>query len=88
MTNTFKDYWIGTISKEGKTSVFIDNVRKLSAAMRDTEIRFGRVDWIFADMETHERLKYLEGTVTTFNEEGEPCESYIELVRESYNSCK
>lgn len=87
MTSTSSDYWVGTIQVEGKVQVFLDNARKLAYAMRDTELRFGDVDWNFIDLETHERLKVLEGSVRTFNHEGEPCESYIELVRESYSRC-
>lgn len=85
MTNTSKDYWIGTIQIEGKVTIFIDCARKLEYAIRDTELRFSNVEWNFVDLETHKRLKYLEGSVTTFNSEGEPCECYIELVRESYS---
>lgn len=85
MTNTSpKSYWVGSILVEGRSRIYLDNVRKLSGAMRDTEIRFGNVDWNFADTETHERLKYLEGSTTIQNESGEPCEAYIELVRDSY----
>lgn len=74
-------YWIGSICTQGKSRVFLDDAKRLTSAKRDTEILFGKVDWIFADFETHERLNLLEGSTTTYDESGEPSESYITLVR-------
>ena len=78
------DFWIGSISVNGHRRIYLDKSLNLKAAIRDTELKFGDVDWIFNTIEVHERDKVLEGTVLVYDTQGEPHDSYIELVRESY----
>ena len=74
--------WVGTLYDQGKSSTFLDGrSSKLSSAMRHTELHFQKVEWNYADKETHETMGFLEGYVTLYGSEGEPYDGYIELAR-------